>query len=171
MKECFKCKIVKPLTDYYKHKSMQDGHLNKCKECTRKDSNKHREDNIEKVRAYDRNRPNKAERIKKQADYHKHGKGKEIHFLANKAYRERNPLRYKANCAVNNALRDGRLFRPNRCESCNTECKPQGHHDDYTKPLVVRWLCVTCHNNFHNFVNEIYRNLEHTGLDNPFINE
>ena len=171
MKVCFKCNIEKPLTDFYKHRQMGDGYLNKCKECTKNDVSKHRAENIEKVRAYDRNRPNKEERIRKQSDYHKYGKGKEIHLLANKSYRENNPMRYKANTAVGNALRDGRLIRPSNCEVSGIDCKPQGHHDDYSKPLNVRWLCVTCHNDFHNTVREIYRNLEHTGLNNPFINE
>ena len=36
-KKCFKCGVVKELAEYYKHKKMGDGHLNKCKECTKKD--------------------------------------------------------------------------------------------------------------------------------------
>lgn len=37
MKKCFKCGIEKELLDFYIHKKSADGHLNKCKECTKVD--------------------------------------------------------------------------------------------------------------------------------------
>lgn len=37
MKKCFKCGEDKPLNEYYKHKDMHDGHINKCKSCTKSD--------------------------------------------------------------------------------------------------------------------------------------
>jgi hypothetical protein len=51
-------------------------------------------------------------------------------------------LRRKAITAVNNAIRDGRLERQ-PCEVCGAQ--GQGHHDDYTRPLAVRWLCSQHH--------------------------
>lgn len=46
MKTCFKCNIAKPLTEFYKHPAMADGHLNKCKQCTKSDVRVHYAVNI-----------------------------------------------------------------------------------------------------------------------------
>lgn len=56
-------------------------------------------------------------------------------------------VRYRARYAVSNAIRDGRLERQ-PCEVCG-EKRSQAHHDNYTKPLEVRWLCRIHHGHEH----------------------
>lgn len=51
---------------------------------------------------------------------------------------------------VNDAIKDGVLVRPDRCEDCDDGGTILGHHDDYGKPLDVRWLCYSCHRKWHN---------------------
>ena len=136
-KVCFKCNILKPLSDFYKHSKMGDGHLNKCKDCAKKDVHTHREENLEKVREYDRNRPNKTERVAKTTVY-------------TKEYRVRYPNKYKAHLLVNNAVRGGSLSKPTVCETCFSDFRIVAHHNDYLKPLDVTWLCEVCHKAWHN---------------------
>lgn len=62
-------------------------------------------------------------------------------------YRERHPDKRKAVKAVEAALKRGALLRQ-PCEVCGSE-KTQGHHDDYMKPLDVRWLCHKHHMEVH----------------------
>lgn len=85
----------------------------------------------EKVRASDRARSKKPERI--------------AHNGRNSArWRAENPEKYAANTAVNNAVRDGKLVKQ-PCEKCGATGRIHAHHDDYSKPLEVRWLCPLHH--------------------------
>ena len=152
MKECKTCKELKPYTEYYKHSKMSDGHLNICKICKREQQSIIRNNNLEYYKEYDRNRPNKEERCKKTAEYHQTEKGKVVRRKSSVKYRTQYPIKYKATNAVNNAIRDGLLIKPNKCECCNNEFishNIHGHHTDYAKPLEVIWLCNLCHVDWH----------------------
>jgi len=130
MKPCFKCQEVKPLTEFYKHKMMADGHVNKCKECNKKDVRENRAIKTGYYREYDRKRGNRLPE-NYQAEY-----------------REAYPAKYKAKNMVSNAIRDGHLFKQT-CEVCGTDKYIHAHHDDYAKPLNVRWLCAAHHRQWH----------------------
>jgi len=54
----------------------------------------------------------------------------------------------RAHQALQRAVRRGVLQR-GPCEGCGTTTKVEGHHDDLTKVLEVRWLCFTCHRAHH----------------------
>jgi hypothetical protein len=69
------------------------------------------------------------------------------HAKANKIYEAAHPEKRLARQAVRKAVRNGVLVRQ-PCEVCGNE-KSEGHHDDYSRLLVVRWLCGTHHKLFH----------------------
>lgn len=129
MKTCFKCGKEKPLIDFYKHKGMADGHLNKCKCCTKQDNINNRNENLEYYREYDRNRP---QRIPEG-------------YFEN--YRKLKPKVRIAQNTVNNAIRDGKLSKQ-PCEVCGS-LEVHAHHCDYSKPLDVMWLCPIHHKAWH----------------------
>lgn len=133
MKECFKCHIIKPLTEFYRHPAMADGHLGKCKSCNKKDTILNYEKNREYYLAYDRAREKTPER---RANKNR----------ASARERAKNPKRIKARKAVWDALQEGTMVK----EPCHCgEIKVEAHHPDYDKPLFVIWLCHKHHKHIH----------------------
>lgn len=78
-----------------------------------------------------------------QAKYYKSDAKKE----SNKRWREKNKIKIIAHRIVDKAKKQGLLFRM-PCEVCG---KPNAfaHHDDYSKPLDVKWFCNFHHTEHH----------------------
>ena len=70
----------------------------------------------------------------------------------------------KANTAVGNALRDGKLFKKTCCENCKEDSPLEAHHESYeeTHWLNVVWLCDACHKKRHKILKEAKRKQEET---------
>lgn len=131
-KRCFKCNKIKDINSFYKHKNMADGHLNKCKECTKKDIKRRYLDpeSKQKIVAYEKKRFQDPKRKLK------------LHFYVLKM-REKSPGKYRARTKLNNALRDGRIIKK-PCAICG-DVNSEAHHKDYRKYLDVIWLCRKHH--------------------------
>ena len=144
MKTCFKCHQTKPLDEYYRHSAMGDGHLNKCKECTKNDAEARRaiktKDPVWVACELVRHRA-------KAAKYRAMGHVGPRNNKSNHIWRAKNPEKRSAHAQVSQALRAG-VLRKTPCVVCG-DVRVHGHHEDYTKPLDVIWLCSACHGRAH----------------------
>lgn len=102
-----------------KQRAIQRAYYRANAEKVRERSRQSRERNIERARAYDRARGFRVYDERKQA----------------------------ARLAITHAIETGRLLRL-PCEVCG-EPRSDAHHDDYDKPLDVRWLCRPHHMELH----------------------
>lgn len=67
-----------------------------------------------------------------------------------KKYNSKNKERQTAWYKVNQAIKKGVLRKPKKCENCgNDKRRVEAHHEDYSKPLQVNWLCRLCHRGIH----------------------
>lgn len=144
MKTCNSCAKEKHSSEFHKRKASKDGLAAKCRDCQRE---------------YDKARANLPHRVEARKEYQKTNAYKESHLKANrkysklhgyentKKYRERNEKKYKVHGLVAYAIKTGILTRK-PCEICGLN-NAVGHHDDYDKPLDVRWLCPQHHADWH----------------------
>jgi hypothetical protein len=151
MKTCFKCGESKPRAEFYAHSQMGDGLLGKCKVCTKKDT---------ATRAAEKSKDpawalQERRRHRIKAAIYTVKKGANVsparHAHSIRKYRTNNPEKYAAHAAVAKAIRQGTLsVKP--CEKCGE--KAHAHHDDYSKPLDVRWFCPGHHGAHHAHLRE-----------------
>ena len=147
MKQCTKCKDFKSLNEYQKRSASSDGLTARCKGC---------------LSGYDKSRANTPSRIKARAEYAKTEAGinsanlarkkwaknnKDKIYQSTKKYREDNKIKAYAHGVVSYGIKL-KVIKRGSCEICGDK-QTHGHHDDYSKPMEVRWLCSKHHNQWH----------------------
>lgn len=135
-KLCIECGVEKDIAEFYRHKQMADGHLNKCKPCIKAAVNAHRLANIDRFRAYDRARAKNPARAKDAA-------------AVTKRWRKADSRRLAAHNAVARALKAGKIeAKPCEWLGC-VSTETYAHHESYDKPLTLVWYCQPHHKARH----------------------
>ena len=135
-KQCFKCGRTLDIEEFYQHKRMKDGRLNKCKDCTKKDVRERSRKCFDKIAEY--------ERIRSKTE-----KRKQLRRFYQQKYRQEHPERTAINLRTRRAIISGKITKPKCCSICGKECRTIAHHHDYTKPLDVIFVCQSCHKRIH----------------------
>ena len=144
MKTCNRCEKRLPLERFYEHPHTADGYINQCKGCVSKRTAVHRAKNLDRIRKKEKAAGREPARL--------------AQIIENtRQRRARNPERYKIHNRVHKqvarAVKKGLIKKPGKCSY--SACKEKGkhkiesHHEDYSKPLVVKWLCIPCHRRLH----------------------
>jgi len=150
---CKKCGETKEIEAFVSSKMCNFGRTFECRECHKEYARKWREINGDRIREESRIFLSDPENRRKKRLYD---------IDAKKLYRKRHPQlrygrinftekhvkQYKVNVKVHEALKRGELERK-PCEVCAKIEKVHAHHDDYSKPLEVRWLCPLHHKAEH----------------------
>lgn len=131
LKKCSCCGVEKPHSAFQIRNMSKDGLTASCKACLKE---------RDRIRDQDPKR-------KVLKEIYVKGKGKDKADAAKRRYKEKNPKKRSVHIITGNAIRDGKILKQ-PCEVCGG-AKVVAHHDDYDKPLEVRWLCQAHHTQWH----------------------
>jgi hypothetical protein len=100
-KYCIICKIEKPIDMYYKHPNMADGHLNKCKDCTKMHTREREKKITSTAEGIEQERKRHREKYYRLNYREKHKPTKEKKSAAMKKHIEKYPEKKKARIHTN----------------------------------------------------------------------
>ena len=136
LKRCTKCGIAQSLDAFSpRHDGRFGGYYPQCRACRRAALRAHRARNQEDAHG-------KA-RVYARALYRKHA----ATFGARVAqWKLAHPDRRRAQLRLKKAIESGLVQKLEACSRCaTTKLRIEAHHEDYSRPLQVEWLCKPCH--------------------------
>ena len=137
IKTCLDCKSDKPATEFYRNSRTKGGRLNKCRGCAKAQNEAIRKTKPEYYAAYAKQRASIPA-------------VREARLAYRKKWKANNAIKNSAGSLARKAVATGLLTKASSCEQCGkASAAIHGHHDDYSKPLDVRWLCPLCHAAWH----------------------
>lgn len=128
IKNCSTCNKDLPITDFNINKKAVDGLQSICRAC----------------------------HIEYKASYEQTSVSIATQRFSSLKWNNGNKTKTEAHKQVKAAIRNGNLHRQ-PCEQCES-LKTEAHHEDYSKPLDVNWLCRKHHRERHQDINEYFRN-------------
>ena len=157
LKRCTGCKIAKAKSEFYGDKSRKDGLTDWCKSCQRE--YRHSRRDILNERARERYAANPEPRRQRDlARYHNriktdpalYARRLETNRLAVARWRKKSGAKVRAAYLARYAAKIGELEKPDVCQvkGCRAS-RIEAHHQDYSKPLAVKWLCPKHHKAAH----------------------
>ena len=147
-KHCKRCSTTKVLTAFSACSDALDGKQSWCKGCA---ANYTRSDAFKRTKKKYATSDAGKEQIRK---YRATDAGKESRCRINQKYHEKHPEQRKASRALNYAIAAGKINRQ-PCAICGAKDQVHGHHEDYSKPLDVLWLCRKHHILLHQHLREV----------------
>lgn len=137
-KPCSRCKRWLSLLGFYRDSRLSSGYSSRCKQCEYQGHLNY---------SHQYYRTNRDRILRQCAQYRQTPQGKRFARREDIRQRTLHPEKYQARYIANTAIQSGALKRL-PCECCGA--KAEAHHDDYSKPLEVRWLCRLHHQQHHN---------------------
>ncbi len=148
MKRCCRCGQVKPFEDFGKNKTRKDGLSAECKLCKSKIDKSSYSKNIQRAKTWQKEYSAKNSSVIVSRIRRWRSENRYKATASTQSFRRRNPEKYLAHNAVTLALRNGLLVKQ-PCEICGVIKGVEAHHEDYSKPLEVTWLCKKHHIELH----------------------
>lgn len=151
-KTCSRCKEAKPTIDFGKRAALKDGLRSRCRECENSAMRGYREARPEAHREYRQKwcQANPEKKAAANRSWNERNVGRRIEL--NKGYAERYPEKARAQHAVTRDVARGKIHKPELCSRCGAlpdVVDLHAHHDDYSEPFDIEWVCRTCHVEHH----------------------